>query len=99
MVQDPELSKLAHEAGKLTLVNFVKRPGYGTTGRSIDIYANSYEVINFPTSTVIQYDVQIGNAATSRGAIRKVWQSRQLKEKIGLNNWNSVLFDGNKLAW
>lgn len=100
MVSDQSINVAVDQAGKLALVNFVKRPGYGTRGRPTEVYANSYEVTNFPTKTVIQYDVQIGDVTTRRALIKKVWQSSQVKNALGGEaNWRSVLFDGNKLAW
>ena len=57
------------QAGKMgieqTMVNFVKRPGFGTRGRPTELFANSYEVTRFPTKTVIQYDVRFKHSHPS----------------------------------
>lgn len=92
------MDALVAQAGKLSVTNLVKRPGYGTKGRPIEIFANSYQVTSFPTAKVIQYDVQIGDG-TKRALNNKVWRSQAFKNKVGPAIWKSILFDGNKLAW
>lgn len=56
---------------------------------------NSFAVDQFPTSTVHQYDVQIGNGAEKRMVIKKVWDSQARKNLTG----QFFIFDGNKLGW
>ncbi|KAI5790683.1 Piwi domain-containing protein [Peziza echinospora] len=97
-VKDPAMDALVAQAGKLSVSNFVRRPNYGTKGRTIEIYANSYQVTAFPTAKVIQYDVQIGDG-TKRALSNKVWRSQVFKNKIGPAIWKNILFDGSKLAW
>lgn len=98
-VTDPAMDVIVAKAGELALTNFCKRPQFGQKGRTIDVYANSYQVGAFPTSKVIQYDVQIGDVTTKRALIKKVWNSQAFKKHVGIQNWNAILFDGNKLAW
>lgn len=98
--KDASIDAIVDQASGLSLVNFVKRPGYGNRGRSIEVFANSFQVTSFPTKNVIQYDVQIGDATTKRALIKKVWSSTQMKRALGGDQlWKTVLFDGNKLAW
>lgn len=71
------------------------RPGYNTTGKDIQISLNSYPITQFPTKSVHQYDVLIGNGSEKRIVIQKVWDSKTRQEKLG----KDFIFDGNKLAW
>jgi eukaryotic translation initiation factor 2C len=74
---------------------FKTRPGYNTTGREVQVALNSFSVDQFPTSTVYQYDVQIGNGAERRMVIKKVWDTQARKNLTG----EFFIFDGNKLGW
>ncbi|WEW55192.1 Protein argonaute [Emydomyces testavorans] len=76
-------------------INLVKRPGFNTTGREVSLAVNSYPIVQFPSKTVYQYDVLIGNGAEKRAVLDKVWNSKIRKNKLG-RFW---IFDGNKLAW
>lgn len=75
--------------------DFKQRPGLNTTGREVQLALNSFPVDQFPTSTVYQYDVQIGNGAERRMVIKKAWDSQKRKQATG--EW--FIFDGNKLGW
>lgn len=37
--------------------SFQARPGYNNTGQPVKVQVNSYEVANFPTKPIYQYDV------------------------------------------
>ncbi|EWC45585.1 hypothetical protein DRE_05443 [Drechslerella stenobrocha 248] len=75
------------------------RPGFGKKGRPAKIFCNSYKVTRFPTATIHQYDVQItGKGDEKRATLRKVWYSRTLQRNFG-NSVDSLLYDGNRLAW
>ncbi|KAL9121776.1 MAG: hypothetical protein Q9187_001664 [Circinaria calcarea] len=79
----------------------MRRPKTGNaTGQQTIVNINSYLVKNFPTTKVIQYDVNIGNGNEKRGLIRMVWESPQLQKKLrNPNGSTSWIFDGNKIAW
>ncbi|KAF3906153.1 hypothetical protein ABW20_dc0100583 [Dactylellina cionopaga] len=75
------------------------RPGFGKRGRVAKVHCNSYRVNNFPTATIHQYDVQItGKGDEKRATLRKVWYSRTLQKNFG-KGVDSLLYDGNRLAW
>ncbi|KAI2385546.1 Protein argonaute [Ophidiomyces ophidiicola] len=76
-------------------ITLVKRPAFNTTGKEISVAINSYPILQFPTKTIYQYDVLIGNGAEKRAVLDKVWNSKVRQEKLG-KFW---IFDGNKLAW
>ncbi|KAG5287396.1 eukaryotic translation initiation factor 2c [Histoplasma capsulatum G186AR] len=75
--------------------DLAKRPGYNATGKEITVAVNSYPITQFPTKSVYQYDVHIGNGAEKRAIVQKVWNSRARKATVGAK----FIFDGNKLAW
>ena len=75
--------------------DFAKRPGFNTTGNVAPINVNAFKVIQYPTVTIHQYDVIIGNGAEKRIVNRKVWNSQARKDKTG----PPMIWDGNRLAW
>ncbi|KAF3907146.1 hypothetical protein ABW21_db0205470 [Orbilia brochopaga] len=76
-----------------------ERPGFGKRGKPVKIFCNSYKVTSFPTATVHQYDVHItGRGDEKRATLRKVWYSRTLQKNFG-KSVDSLLYDGNRLAW
>ncbi|KAL0638123.1 Protein argonaute [Maublancomyces gigas] len=79
-------------------VDLPKRPGFGAKGRAAKIGLNSYAVTRFPTAIINQYDVTIGKGDEKRGLIKKIWFSEKVQASFGAAR-NTVLFDGNKLAW
>ncbi len=74
---------------------FLKRPAFNTTGKAIQLTLNSYRVLQYPSVSVYQYDVVIGNGDEKRMVQRMVWDSKERKSKTG----PGMIFDGNKLAW
>ncbi|PGH18890.1 hypothetical protein AJ80_04308 [Polytolypa hystricis UAMH7299] len=79
----------------MTPVPTAKRPGLNTTGKEVSMAVNMYPITKFPTQTVYQYDVNIGNGGEKRAVIQKVWESKARKASVGVE----FIFDGNKLAW
>ncbi|KAL1982463.1 hypothetical protein VTN96DRAFT_1310 [Rasamsonia emersonii] len=77
----------------LVPVNTVPRPGFNTTGREVELKLNAYPITQFPTRSVWQYDITIGNNE-KRAVVKKVWNSSVRKQ-----NLRQMIFDGNKLAW
>jgi N-terminal domain of argonaute len=84
-----------YEAQYRLPTEFKTRPGYNSTGREVQMALNSFAVDQFPTQTVYQYDVQIGNGAEKRMVIKKVWETQARKNATG----EFFIFDGNKLGW
>jgi len=74
---------------------FVKRPGFNTTGKAIQLPVNSYAVTQTPTVVVYQYDVIVGNGAEKRVVQAKTWASSKRMNATG----PEIIYDGNKLAW
>lgn len=74
---------------------FAKRPGFNNTGRPVNMNVNAYQVAEYPTVKVYQYDVVIGNGSEKRIVQRKVWNSKARKAQTG----PQMLYDGNRLAW
>ncbi|KAI9680849.1 MAG: hypothetical protein M1817_004289 [Caeruleum heppii] len=73
-----------------------RRPATGiTVGKACTVKINSYDILQYPTQTVYQYDIQIGNGIEKRGLVKKVWGSQAVKKATG----PSWIFDGNKIAW
>ena len=77
------------------VTNFVKRPGFNTTGKAIQLPVNSYQVTQLPSVVVHQYDVIIGNGVEKRMVNTKAWHSKARRGVIGPD----MIWDGNKLAW
>ncbi|KAK4934510.1 Protein argonaute [Elasticomyces elasticus] len=74
---------------------FAKRPGFNTTGKAVQVSVNSYQVTQYPTAKVYQYDVIIGSGDEKRVVQRKVWGSQARKKATG----PPMIYDGNRLAW
>ncbi|KAI9724962.1 MAG: hypothetical protein M1812_000238 [Candelaria pacifica] len=75
------------------------RPKNGnTTGKEVTIDVNSFNVLQYPTKTVFQYDVQVGSGKEKRGLIKKIWNSAAVKAKL-FTPGSGWIFDGNKIAW
>jgi len=69
-------------------------------GRETIIQLNTFNVLQYPTKKVYQYDVSITQFnkpvdQAKRSFIRKLWMSKAVQSKTG-KGW---LYDGNKLAW
>ncbi|KAL1857831.1 Protein argonaute [Paecilomyces lecythidis] len=75
-------------------LDICQRPGMNATGKEIEVMLNAYPISKFPSKTVYQYDVHIGNGAEKRAVIQKVWNSNARKSAL-----RQTVFDGNKLAW
>ncbi|KAK2754064.1 hypothetical protein FQN54_007233 [Arachnomyces sp. PD_36] len=75
--------------------DIIPRPGFCTLGKEIQLGVNAFPITAFPTKTVYQYDIHIGNGVEKRPVIQKVWDSNVRKTKVG----QAFIFDGNKLAW
>ncbi|OQV05203.1 Piwi domain-containing protein [Cladophialophora immunda] len=74
---------------------YVKRPGYNTTGRAVGVNLNAFKVQEYPSVKIFQYDVLIGNGQEKRIVNRKVWGSQARKNATG----PPIIYDGNRLAW
>ncbi|KAI9929068.1 hypothetical protein ASPWEDRAFT_128423 [Aspergillus wentii DTO 134E9] len=72
----------------------VPRPGFNTTGKEIEVNVNAFSILKFPSRTVHQYDVHIGNGVEKNAVIKKVWASSARKAAL-----KQIIFDGSKLAW
>ncbi|KAL4991381.1 Piwi domain-containing protein [Aspergillus falconensis] len=87
--------RAADEDAKYSVpVETVARPGFNPTGKEIEVQMNAFAVTNFPSKTVYQYDVHVGNGAEKSVIINKVWKS-----KARSNTLKQIIFDGQKLAW
>jgi len=69
-------------------------------GRETVVQLNTFNVLQYPTKDVYQYDVSITQFdkpvdQAKRSFIRKLWMSKAVQDKTG-KGW---LYDGNKLAW
>ncbi|KAK5126303.1 hypothetical protein LTR85_010539 [Meristemomyces frigidus] len=71
------------------------RPKPSTLGQACKIGLNTYNVEVMPSAPVYQFDVMIGNGVEKRGLVKKVWESKTLRNALG----KGFIFDGNKLAW
>ncbi|KAH8692689.1 putative eukaryotic translation initiation factor eIF-2C4 [Talaromyces proteolyticus] len=77
----------------------VARPGFNENGKEVELKTNCYQISQFPTKKIYQYDVTIvkaGNeSATVTSTARKlVWASDIRKSKF-----RQMIYDGAKLAW
>jgi hypothetical protein len=43
--------------GEFGLLPALRRPGYNTTGKEVDILVNAYPILKWPTKPVYQYEV------------------------------------------
>lgn len=78
------------------IVNLPERNKLGNkTGRAVNIRLNTFNVSQYPSKPVHQYDVIIGSGSEKRGLVKKLWASRKVQDNLG----SSWIFDGNKLAW
>ncbi|KAI4596997.1 hypothetical protein KJ359_004907 [Pestalotiopsis sp. 9143b] len=78
---------------------FVKRPGFNTTGRPINIQLNLFPVTSLPTGDIHQYDVVVSpNPKDSRALVKKVWNSQAVQAWVASTR-GKWLYDGHKLAW
>ncbi|KAI9370101.1 ribonuclease H-like domain-containing protein [Aspergillus egyptiacus] len=75
-------------------VENVPRPGFNSTGKEIEVQMNSFAIKEFPSQTVYQYDVNIGNGVEKSVINKKVWNSNARKNAL-----KQIIFDGQKLAW
>ena len=75
--------------------DFSKRPGFNQTGKPVNMNVNAFQVIQYPTVKIYQYDVVIGSGAEKRIVQRKVWDSQARKTATG----PQIIYDGNRLAW
>lgn len=71
------------------------RPAPSTLGQGLKVTLNTFDVTEFPTKKVYQFEVLVGSGAEKRGLITKVWNSRTVTAALG-QGW---IFDGNRLAW
>jgi eukaryotic translation initiation factor 2C len=71
------------------------RPAPSKLGTAIKVGLNTFHVEALPGKAVYQFDVMIGSGTEKRGLIKKVWQSKGLKQALG----DGFIYDGNKLAW
>ncbi|KAF2864177.1 Piwi-domain-containing protein [Piedraia hortae CBS 480.64] len=71
------------------------RPKPSQLGQPCKVGLNAFEVTNFPTKQVYQFDVTVNSGSEKRGLIKRVWNSKAVQEVVGAN----TIFDGNKLAW
>ncbi|KAF2716205.1 Piwi-domain-containing protein [Polychaeton citri CBS 116435] len=75
---------------------FPPRPANPSSiGKPQKMGLNTFHVQSFPTKKVCQFRILIGSGAEKPIVVRKVWESRALKEAIG-RGW---IFDGKDLAW
>ena len=66
------------------------RPAASTLGQATRVGLNTFEVVTPPKGPVYQYEVMVGNGAEKRGLIKKVYESKAVKEALG-PGW---IFDG-----
>ena len=71
------------------------RPAPSKLGQAVKIGLNTFNVIEYPTKKVYQYDVLINKGDDKRGLIKSVWESQTVKQAIG----DDFIWDGNVLAW
>ena len=71
------------------------RPAPSKLGQAAKIGLNTFNVIEYPTKKVYQYDVLINKGDDKRGLIKSVWESQTVKQAIG----DDFIWDGNVLAW
>lgn len=75
--------------------NMPLRPAPSTIGQPIKVALNTFNVINFPSKPVYQYEVMVGKGDEKRGLIKAVWESRAVKQALG----DDFIFDGDRMAW
>jgi len=72
------------------------RPGYGTDGRPVTVFANHYRLTNIPAVKVYQYAFTIptkdGDAPT-KGMATAIWGSKEVKDALGEHH-DSLIFNG-----
>ncbi|ORY12741.1 Piwi domain-domain-containing protein [Clohesyomyces aquaticus] len=73
---------------------------FNNLGTELAVTLNTYNVTSASTTVVHQYDISWGpnTDATKRALIKKIWNSRAVKEALG-EPQNLWIYDGNKLAW
>ncbi|KAJ5601659.1 hypothetical protein N7510_011193 [Penicillium lagena] len=89
--------KINSPTGEFGLLPALRRPGYNTTGKEVDILVNAYPILKWPTKPVYQYEVNVVQGrilADDRRVHRKVWHSNERKAKLP-----DAIFDGFKIAW
>lgn len=64
-------------------------------GQAAKIGLNTFNVTEYPTKPVYQYDVMINKGDDKRGLIKSIWESQAVKKAIG----DDFIWDGNLLAW
>ncbi|EPX71823.1 argonaute [Schizosaccharomyces octosporus yFS286] len=75
------------------------RPGYGKLGRPVNLKANFFKITALPNHNINQYHVIIGDGSRlTRALINKIWNSKELKQKLG-SSWQSCVYDGKSLLW
>ncbi|KAI9755710.1 MAG: hypothetical protein M1815_004705 [Lichina confinis] len=72
-----------------------RAPQMNSAGKPVMIRINAYNIAQYPTQTVYQYDVLVGSGVEKRALIRKVWESKAVQKCLS-ETW---IFDGNRLAW
>ncbi|PYH87772.1 Piwi-domain-containing protein [Aspergillus ellipticus CBS 707.79] len=75
-------------------VETIPRPGFNTTGREVEVQLNAFPITKYPSRTVYQYDVLIGQGAEKAIVNKKVWDS-----KVRKNALKGMVYDGQRLAW
>lgn len=69
------------------------RPAPSTLGQSTKVTLNTFDVTEFPTKKVYQFEVLIGSGAEKRGLVQNVWNSKTMTDALG-KGW---IFDGMSL--
>ena len=59
-------------------------------GQPIKVGLNTFNVEKFPDKAIYQFEVLIGSGVEKRGLVKKVWQSKAVRDTIG-KGW---IFDG-----
>ncbi|CAI6339047.1 unnamed protein product [Periconia digitata] len=94
--------------GKPLPQNLPQRPAeFNKLGKEALVTLNTFNVAQFPTQTVYQYDIECSKKIDPkdlkefkglRGLLKKLWNSKTAKEQLGEPH-HLWIYDGNKLAW
>ncbi|KAI9261630.1 hypothetical protein BDA99DRAFT_511971 [Phascolomyces articulosus] len=79
----------------LALTDFVMRSQSGTSGGSVLVRTNFFEIKNFPVGDWYHYDVSIDDDKAPTALNRKVWKRLQEQQHRSFNGAKTV-YDGRK---
>ncbi|KAK4686649.1 eukaryotic translation initiation factor 2C, partial [Tremellales sp. Uapishka_1] len=104
---DLDAAMHAMQIRTMALNDYQPRPGFGTSGSKLAVFANMYQAKFSPGSTIVHYDVEINpvvkvtNQKKPKGLLRAVWQEACRMQGPGdmKKALDSSAYDGVKNAY